>query len=138
MKSSVMTLANRLHYKRGMSRRQALTVAWAMVKAGHVTSPVAGVQFGNRQEALHRLAGYSIDAVRITLERENNEHDSNAVAILVSVNGSTAYKLGYLPKETAAVWSALVEKGKAAARLEKVVGGHGFTYGARVALEVAA
>ena len=138
MKSALMTLANSLHYRQGMSRRQALKTAWAIVKQGQVNSRVAGVTFGSRQTALERLARYSSQAVIISLVREQNEHDSNAVAILVSVNGSTAYKLGYLPKETAAVWSALVAKGKAAARLDRVTGGHGFTYGASVKLELVA
>ena len=32
MKTTVMTIANRLHYTQGMSRSQALKTAWQMVK----------------------------------------------------------------------------------------------------------
>ena len=131
MKSAAMTLANGL-YKQLKDRRQALTKAWAIIKAGEVTSKVAGVGYENRQDALHRLMKYPAQAIAVKLVHEDIPQDSNAVAVMISVNGGRLYRLGYLPRTLAAVWSALVKKGKAAAKFESVVGGAGLSYGARL------
>ncbi|ACV64366.1 hypothetical protein Dtox_3656 [Desulfofarcimen acetoxidans DSM 771] len=52
MKTTVMTIANRLHYTQGLSQSQALKAAWQMVKQGKFYTKVRGVTFGNRQKAL--------------------------------------------------------------------------------------
>ena len=43
--------------------------AWAIVKAGGLELAVRGVSFGNRQEALRRLAAYAPDQVRAAAVR---------------------------------------------------------------------
>jgi hypothetical protein len=58
LKSKVMTLGNRLAPRMGGDRTAAFVQAWAIVKAGGLELAVRGVSFGNRQEALRRLAAY--------------------------------------------------------------------------------
>ncbi|ACV63997.1 HIRAN [Desulfofarcimen acetoxidans DSM 771] len=127
MKTTVMTIANRLHYTQGMSRSQALKTDWQMVKQGKFYTKVRGVTFGNRQKALARLRNYSPDEITINLVGDlNNEADLNAVAIVVEVIGKGSYQLGYLKKEHAQVIAPLPDKGvKVTARLESITGGTG-------------
>ncbi|HMM22961.1 MAG TPA: HIRAN domain-containing protein [Selenomonadales bacterium] len=134
LKSAVMTLGNSL-YKQGMDRSQALKNAWRMVKQGHFYTKIAGVTYGTRQVALGRLKRYNLEEVKAYLVREPNWVDSNAVAVMISVNGSRQYKLGYLSKETAAVWYRLVERNCLDATMVKVTGGTDKKkYGANLAL----
>jgi hypothetical protein len=53
--------------------------AWAIVKAGGLELAVKGVSFGNRQEALKRLAKYSPDQIKAVLvpEPENPADQRN-------------------------------------------------------------
>jgi hypothetical protein len=100
MKSAVCTLGNRLAAKAsGVSRSDAFIRAWAILKAGALTLPVKGVSFGNRQEALRRLAAYKSAMVRAYLVPEpENTADRNAVAVMVGVQwGKGLYRLGYIP-----------------------------------------
>ena len=61
---------------------------------------------GNRQVAIDHLRSYAAECVQVTLQRESrNTYDSNAIAVLVSVNGSKAYKMGYIPAAVAAILS---------------------------------
>jgi hypothetical protein len=53
-----MTLGNKLAPRMG-ERRAAFVQAWIIVKAGGLEVAVRGVSFGNRQEALRRLADAS-------------------------------------------------------------------------------
>ena len=101
MKSKVMVLGNRLAPR--MGRSAAFVRAWAIVKAGGLELTVKGVSFGNRQEALKRLAAYSPDRVRAFIMPEpGNAADSRAAAVMVGVqNGRGYYRLGYLPAEYA-------------------------------------
>ena len=103
MKSKVMNLGNRLAAG-GNDRRAAFVRAWAIIKAGGLTLPVKGVSFGNRQEALKRLAGYAPDQVKAFVVPEpDNPADPAAVAVMVGVqNGRGLFRLGYLPKGQAA------------------------------------
>lgn len=128
-KSTVMTLANVLHYQKGLNRSQALKTAWKMVKQAEFNSKAVGVSFGQRQKALARLKQYRPESVSITLEREANAFDRNAVAVKVAVNGSKAFAVGYLSREAALLWAKLVEKNKAAAKQVHVTGGNGRNYG---------
>ena len=112
-KSKVCTIANRL-VNQGMSRSEAFLQAWATVKAETVETKVAGVTAGRRQEALERLTRYEADRISVNLEREaTNEHDSNAVAVIVSVEGKGSYTMGYLPRMLAATIAPLIDAGKA-------------------------
>lgn len=68
-KSKVMALGNRLASHMGGDRSAAFVQAWAIVKAGGLELAVRGVSFGNRQEALKRLAAYNPAEVRAVLVR---------------------------------------------------------------------
>jgi len=139
MKSKVVTLANRLTSRMDGNKSAAFVKAWAIVKAGKIELAVKGTSFGNRQEALKRLAAYKPDQVRAFLMPEpENPADSAAVAVMVGVqNGRGLYRLGYVPRNMAAVVTAMGVKLPA---LRVVSGSWGFTgrttYGARLALAV--
>jgi hypothetical protein len=101
LKSKVMSLGNRLSSR--MDRRAAFVKAWAIVKAGGLELAVKGTSFGNRQEALKRLAAYAPDQVRafVVPETENNA-DKKAAAVYVGVQyGKGLFCMGYLPREYA-------------------------------------
>jgi len=139
LKSKVMSLGNRLAPRMGGDRKAAFIQAWAIVKAGGLELAVKGVSFGNRQEALKRLAAYAPDQVRAVLVPEpTNPVDPAAVVVMVGVQGGKGlFRLGYVPANMAAVVSALGAKLPA---LRIVSGTWGYThcttYGARVALGV--
>jgi hypothetical protein len=108
LKSKVMTLGNKLAPRMG-DRRAAFVEAWAVVKAGGLEVVVRGVSFGNRQEALKRLARYAPDQVRAVLVPEPaNPADPAAVAVMVGVQGGKGlYRLGYVPRTLAPVAAVL-------------------------------
>jgi hypothetical protein len=83
--------------------------AWAIVKAGGLELAVKGVSFGNRQEALRRLAAYNPADVRAVLVPEpSNPTDPGAVAVMVGVqDGRGLFRLGYVPRNMAPVVAAL-------------------------------
>ena len=58
LRSKAMALGNRLSSR--MDRHDAFVQAWTIVKAGGLELSVKGVTFGNRQEALKRLAKYNV------------------------------------------------------------------------------
>jgi hypothetical protein len=109
LKSKAMTLGNKLAPRMGGDRRAAFVEAWAVVKAGTVELAVRGVSFGNRQEALKRLAAYNPADVRAVLVPEpSNQADPQAVAVMVGVQGGRGlYRLGYVPRTLAPVVTAL-------------------------------
>jgi len=139
LKSKVMSLGNRLAPRMDGDRSAAFVRAWQIVKAGGLELAVRGVSFGNRQIALKRLAAYSPEQVRAVLVPEpSNPADPAAVAVLVGVNGGKGlFRLGYVPRDMAAVVSVM--RGHLPA-LRVVSGTWGWacktTYGARVALAV--
>jgi len=134
MKRKVMSLGNRLTPKMDGNKSAAFIRAWAIVKAGKIELAVNGTSFGNRQEALKRLAAYKPEQVRAVLvPEENNPVDKNAVAVMVGVNnGRGLYKLGYVPRSMTAVVTAM---GARLPALRIVSGSWGYA-GARVALAV--
>ncbi|GHV89290.1 hypothetical protein AGMMS50267_16500 [Spirochaetia bacterium] len=109
MKSKVMTLGNKLAPRMGGDRKAAFVEAWSIVKAGGLGLAVKGVSFGNRQEALRRLASYRPQDVRAVLVPEpSNPIDPAAVAVMVGVQrGRGLYRLGYVPREAALVVTVL-------------------------------
>jgi hypothetical protein len=131
LKSKAMTLGNKLAPWMG-DRKMAFVEAWAIVKAGGLEMAVRGVSFGNRQEALRRLAGYSPADVRAVLVPEpSNPVDPHAVAVMVGVQGGRGlYKLGYVPASMAPAAAVL---GGQLPRLRLV---EGESRGARIALAV--
>jgi hypothetical protein len=139
VKSKVMSLGNRLAPRMGGDRKAAFVQAWAIVKAGGLELAVKGVSFGNRQEALRRLAAYAPEQIRAAFVPEpNNPADPAAVAVMVGVqNGRGLYRLGYVPREMTAAVTAI---GGQLPALRVVSGTWGFThnaaFGARVALAV--
>ena len=107
IKSRICIIANRLK-KMGLTLSAAFKKAWELIKGNTIESKVAGVTKGNRQKALHRiLTHYTPNQVRVWLERDKaNLHDNNAIAVMISVNRSVAYKIGYIPRNLAYVISA--------------------------------
>jgi hypothetical protein len=139
LKSKVVTLANRLTSRMGGDKSVAFVKAWAIVKAGGLELAVKGTSFANRQEALKRLAAYRPDQIRAVLVPEpSNPVDHAAVAVMVGVQGGKGlFRLGYVPRDMAAVVSAM---GVNLPALRVVCGTWGYThkttYGARVAVAV--
>jgi hypothetical protein len=126
----VCAIGNKL--AKEMGREAAFVKAWAMAKSGAVTLPVRGVTFGNRQEALRRLAAYEPCTVRAWLAPEpENRADPNAVAVMVMIQGGRgAYRLGYIPRQETAAVKAI------GARLPRLSLLPGDVYGARVTVQV--
>jgi hypothetical protein len=118
VKSVIFTLANQL--TKTMDRKSAFQEAWRVAKAGGLKVPVAGVSFGNRQEALHRLNRYDPKDIHMVLVPEpENPHDPNAIAVKVGVqNGKGLFTIGYVPRnDTKAVKAVL---GKVTPRLKVI------------------
>ena len=139
MKSKVMSLGNRLAPRMGGDRTAAFIKAWVLVKNGGLEIAVKGTSFGNRQEALKRLAAYDPATIRAVLVPEpENKADPSAVAVLVGVNGGKGlFHLGYVPANMTAVVSVI---GAQLPAVRVVSGTWGWagktTFGARVALGV--
>jgi hypothetical protein len=137
LKSKSMRLGNRLAPLMDGGRTAAFVQAWSIVKAGGLELAVKGTSFGNRQEALKRLAKYSPEQIKAVFVPEpENKQDAAAVAVMVGVqNGKGLYRLGYVPRNMAAVVVAI---GSQLQALRVVSGTWGWagktTYGARVAL----
>ena len=136
----VATMANRLK-KMGLTLSAAFKKAWSLIKGKAIESKIAGVTKGNRQKALARIAAaYRPNQVRVWLERDKaNLHDNNAVAVMISVNNSKSYKIGYIPKNLAYVISAIVDKGISLKTTFKEVRGHYtrfMNYGAVITLQL--
>ena len=114
-KATVCRIANRL--SRTVSRKEAFTEAWRIVKNGAVSFPVRGVMVGSRQEALLRLAKYEPTDVRAFIMPEpENPVDGNAMAVMVMVQGGRGvYKLGYVPANSTAAAAAI--RGKASIKV---------------------
>jgi hypothetical protein len=139
LKSKVMSFGNRLVPRMGGDRKAAFVQAWAIVKAGGLELAVKGVSFGNRQEALKRLAGYSPEQIKAVFVPEpNNPADPAALAVMVGIqNGRGLYRLGYVPRNLAPVVSAISDHLPALRVVSGTWGKYSkTTYGARVALAV--
>jgi hypothetical protein len=96
-RSKVCTLGNKL--ARVLPRKTAFGQAWDIVSRGKLELRVAGVSFGNRQEALRRLACYDPASVKAFMVPEpENPVDRNAIAVMVGVDGGRGfYRRGYVP-----------------------------------------
>jgi len=136
LKSKVMSLGNKLAAN-SADRGATFVRAWVIVKQGGLELAVKGVTFGNRQEALKRLAAYNPDQIRAVLVPEpENKADPAAVAVRVGVQGGKGlFTLGYVPREQAAVVAALGGKLPALRVVSGTWGRYGkTTYGARITL----
>jgi hypothetical protein len=107
-RSKVCRIANKID--RSVSRKEAFTTAWQIVKNGGLEIKVAGVSFYSRQEALRRLATYDPRDIRAFLVPEyENEYDANAIAVMVMAQGGKGvYRIGYAPKEETAIVKAFL------------------------------
>jgi hypothetical protein len=123
-RSNICKVANQLR-KSGYTLSQAFRMAWKLAKS-QATVKVAGVSQGNRQVAINHLRHYSPECVQVSLTREShNQYDSNAIAVNVSVNGSKAYKMGYIPAAVAALLSEVIDNiTEIKAGLQAIVGGY--------------
>ncbi|MCL2293661.1 MAG: hypothetical protein FWC36_02180 [Spirochaetes bacterium] len=84
-KSEVFKIGNRLSMT--MDRHAAFIKAWQIVKANGLELSVKGVTFGNRQEALKRLAQYPVDkVVTFLVPEQDNSFDKNAIAVKIGVS----------------------------------------------------
>ena len=63
-----------------------------------------------------------------------NKHDKNAVAVLVSVEDSKAFKIGYL--SSSSIWTALVKHDQVKAILSSITGGTGRMFGLNFKLAI--
>jgi hypothetical protein len=108
LRSKVCRIANRID--RSISRKEAFSTAWRIVKNGGLEIKVAGVSFYNRQEALRRLATYEPKNIHAFLVPEyEHQHDANAIAVQVMVQGGKGvYRIGYVPKEETAIVKAFL------------------------------
>jgi hypothetical protein len=110
MRKVSMTLAHSMRIAKKWSMSDALRWAWKLVK-NQVTSKIAGVTIGNRQEAIKRLWNYEPRRVVFTLRREKeNPFDANAIAVDVTVIGKGTLHMGYIPKDTAEIIAQLLGK----------------------------
>ena len=138
-KSKVCVIANRLS-KNGMNRSEAFKKAWAVVKTEQINTKVAGVTFANRQKALERLTQYEAEQITISLEREpENVFDSNAVAVVVTVESKGSMTIGYLDRRLAAMVAPLLDAGKAVGAAFKEIRGkyHNYhNYGLAVSVSI--
>jgi hypothetical protein len=93
-----------------MPRSAAFRTAWRIVLQGGLDLRVAGVTFGNRQEALRRLATYDpTDVQAFLLAEPENPVDHNAIAVYAGVNGGRGfYRLGYVPATQTKVAAAFI------------------------------
>lgn len=107
---AVMTLAHSLRRANHWPMSTALRLAWKMARGG-IAVHVAGVTFGNRQEALRHLAWYPAKRKVVTIKRVANAHDSNAVAVYVTVIGKGTVQVGFLPRHVAVLLAPLMDKG---------------------------
>ncbi len=137
----VASMANRLR-NMGLTLSAAFKKAWELVKGHTVETKVAGVTKGNRQKALHRIATkYSPDDVAVKLVRDRaNLYDCNAVRVDISVKGSEAYTMGFIPRNLAYVISTLIDRGiELTAAFKEVRGRYAnyMNYGAVIVLKLA-
>lgn len=120
--SAICKTANTLR-KQGYTLSQAFIAAWVIAK-GQETK-ISGTSFENRQAALEHLMKYKPEEVSFRLVKENNRYDKNAVAVMVSANGSAEFKIGYIPAATAPIVAAILNKGiDIKTKLKGIFGGY--------------
>lgn len=123
-RSIICKTANKLR-KNGYTLSQAFRMSWKLAKAKAVVK-VAGVSIGNRQRAIEHLRKYALDSIEVTLTREKaNTHDSNAIAVNISVNASQSVKVGYIPAPVASLLSGVIDTiSSIKASVQAITGGY--------------
>ncbi|MDD6490202.1 MAG: HIRAN domain-containing protein [Clostridia bacterium] len=121
-KSTLCKVANNLR-KKGYSLSVAFRLAWRLIK-GVANIKVSGVS--KHQRAIEHLRRYDSKDIKVVLQREaNNTYDKNAIAVLVSVNNSASYKIGYVPRKIAALLYEIMDNiTNINASLQAIVGGY--------------
>lgn len=121
-RSNICKVANKLR-KQGYTLSQAFRMAWKLAKSTALVK-VAGTS--KHQTAVKHLKKYAPESVTITLTREKqNRFDTNAIAVMVSVNGSQAYRIGYIPAPVAKLLSGIMDNVTAVkSTLKAIVGGY--------------
>jgi len=124
--SKVCGLANKL--SKSMTKKEAFSKAWPIVRSGGLELPVAGTYF--RQEAIVRLFRYDQkDILALLVPEPENKHDPEAIAVKVMVNGGKGiYTLGYIPRTDTKVVRAFL------GRVPEIRLVDGETKGARIRL----
>lgn len=111
---------------------------------GKITVNATGVTFDNRQGKLwnvYRHTSAGIKALTMLRREPKNEHDPNAIAVLVKV-GNTCTKVGYVPADKA-VWLApkmdagLIVRANNGRVLRPVRNGHNVGFEFTIAHEIA-
>ena len=127
--SKVCGLANKL--SKGMTKKEAFSNAWSIVRNGGLELPVTGVSFGSRQEALRKLAAYDPkEIIALLVPEPDCKHDPDAIAVKVMVNGGKGiYTLGYVPRTDTKVVRAFL------GRVPEIRLVDGETKGARIGLK---
>ena len=109
-----------------LSFSTCLRICWKIVR---FLTPVhhtkaRGTSFGNRQKVLSRLSLYNASDIVLSFLREpSNAYDSNAVAILASVQGKGSVIAGYLSRELAAEIAPFLDSGGSAVVLFNTITG---------------
>ena len=115
-RSLLFAMANRLHYRGGMPRGEALSLAWQLARAEEPEYTKArGVACPDRQEVLARLSRRGLWGITARLEREpGNPYDPRAVKlVLVHAATGRTFCAGYLSRERAAALAPLLDAGLA-------------------------
>jgi len=138
IRKAVATLANSINRKlKDLSA--AFKRAWLIVKGKSVLSKVTGVTYNGIQKALSRLTKYNPQVVSVELVREpKNQYDIYSVGVHVSVNRSTAYQIGYLPRDLAQCISGVMDNEiKLTAAFKGITGGiqDKYYYGALIEIQ---
>lgn len=135
---SLMFLNHALYHTGQFTQSESLRLAWQLTKRP-IELKAVGVTFGNRQVALQHLMRYPRTRIELTLVRERNPHDPNAIAVIARVHGKGSAAIGYLPREWAAVFAPLMDRNiSVPVRFESITGGRAFGhYGLKMAVSVA-
>lgn len=107
-------IANRLHYRAGLSRSAALVVAWNLSRKQEPEYTKArGVSFDGRQEILKKLARRGLTGINARLDREpDNPVDPSAVrVVLVHEASGRTCSVGYLSRNRADTVAPLLDAG---------------------------
>lgn len=84
-----------------------------------VHTRVAGVTFEGRQALIEQLT--TSDPCRIVPEPDN-QFDENALAVQVS-HGGNVWKIGYIPRDVAAIIAPFLDGESVMCRIERITGG---------------
>jgi len=135
-RTSIFKFGNRM--SKEVEKSRAFKTAWVAAKSGLVER-VSGVTYSNRQKLLEYLDNCQKERIQVSLVSDKgNPWDSNAILVIADVIGQGSYRIGYLPRATAAVITSLMETDvQFMTALQGIVGGYnGQNYGMRIRIQV--